>query len=107
MTAALPEIEKDVRAKRLPDGQGYALLYDRLQLMLGRKQCYGSQIGQNDKGKLVVLPLEGRARVDEYRKEMSMPPLADYLALFERGGKKVLLPGGAASDHGIPKTGLQ
>ena len=84
MTAALPEIEKDLKAKHLPDGQDYALLYDRLQLMLGHKQRYGSQIGMTDKGELSVLPLEDPAKVDEYRKEMGMQPLTDYLAILKK-----------------------
>jgi hypothetical protein len=104
MTVALPEIEKDVKAKRFPDGQAYALLYDRLQLMLGHKQRYGSQIGRNAKGEMVLLPLENQAKVDEYRKEMNMPPLAEYLALFERGGQKVKFSDDDASEHGASTT---
>lgn len=84
MIAALPEIEKDVKAKRLPDGQGYALLYDRVQLNLGKKQRYGSQFGQSEKGELTIFPLEDPAKVDLYRKEMGMQPLADYITILER-----------------------
>lgn len=89
MMAALPIIEKDVKAKRL-DGEPFALLYDRLQLMLGGKQRYGTQLSANDKEDLVVPALEDRKKVDEYRKELGLPPLAEYLKLFESGtGKKV------------------
>ena len=80
MLAALPEIEKDVRAGKA-DGQDFALLYDRTQLSLGNPQRYGSQIGQAN-GKMVILPVEDREKIDEYRKSMSMMPLADYLKLF-------------------------
>ena len=90
MTAALPEIEKDTKAGRLSDGQSYALLYDRLQIVRGGKQRYGSQIVENAEGTMVVSPLEDRAKVDEYRLEMGMEPLAKYLALFMRDGKKVI-----------------
>lgn len=100
MAAALPEIEKDVKAKRLPDGQAYALLYDRLQLKRGGKQRYGSQIGANDSGEMVVLLLEDRTKVDDYRKELGMPPLSVYLSTFERSGRKIGFsddaPGGSA-----------
>jgi hypothetical protein len=75
MLAALPLIEKDVMAKRLA-AQPYALLYDRLQIMLGEKQRYGTQIGSNDQGALVVLPLTDRKRVEELRKEIGLFPLA-------------------------------
>ena len=90
MLAALPLIEKDVRAKRL-DAQPYALLFDRLHVMLGEKQRYGSQIGVNNKGELVVVALEDRARVEELRKSIGLFSLAKYLKHFEKqnGGKPV------------------
>jgi len=81
MFAALPEIEKDVRAGK-GNPQTYALLYDRLQIMTGGKQRYGSQITQNDAGELVVADLEDPDRVDELRKELGLKPLQEYLALF-------------------------
>ncbi len=83
MAAALPDIEKDVKAKRLPDGQAYALLYDRIQVYKGEKQRYGSQIGVLN-GELVVLPLEDRKKVDAWREELGMPPLSEYLKMFGR-----------------------
>ncbi len=86
MTAALPRIEADVKAKLLPDAQPYALLYDRTQLMLGEKQRYGTQLGADAKGQPVVLPLENRAKVEEYRKEIGLFPLTRYLKSF---GKNV------------------
>jgi len=86
MLAALPEIEKDVRAGKA-DAQNYALLYDRTQLMSGGKQRYGSQIRENDDGDLVVFKLEDPDRVDARRKELGLTPLEDYLALFGRAVK--------------------
>jgi hypothetical protein len=90
MLAALPRIEKDVKAKRL-DAQPYALLFDRLQVMLGEKQRYGTQIGTNDKGELIVMALEERDRVEELRKGIGLFPLAEYLQHFEKqnSGKPV------------------
>ncbi len=90
MLAVLPRIEMDVRAKRV-DAQFFALLYDRLQLNLGGKQRYCTQIGTNEKGAFVVMPLQDRKRVDELRKEMGLFPLVDYLKLVEKvsGGKKI------------------
>lgn len=90
MLAALPEIEKDTKAGRLHDGDSFALLYDRTKLMMGEKQRYGSQIGQSGGGEPVVLPLEDRTKVEQYRKEIGMIPLTQYLAMFEqRFGKKI------------------
>jgi len=81
MLAALPGIERDVKARRV-DAQYYALLYDRLQLLLGEKQKYGTQMGQNDKGETVVLPVVDRARLEDYRRELGLMPFEQYLAIF-------------------------
>jgi hypothetical protein len=89
MLAALPEIERDVSARTL-DPQPYALLYDRLQLNLGRKQRYGTQIGRNRQGDLVVLPLEDRERVEEFRKQIGLFPLSAYLDMFRRQSGKAV-----------------
>ena len=100
MLAALPEIERDVSARTL-DPQPYALLYDRLQLNLGRKQRYGTQIGRNQRGDMVVLPLEDRERVEEFRKQIGLFPLSAYLDMFRRqSGKEV----GFMDDDGSERT---
>ena len=38
MIGVLPEIEKDVKKKRLRDGENYAALYDRVQMRLGKEE---------------------------------------------------------------------
>lgn len=81
MLASLPEIEKDVKSNRL-DPQNYALLFDRLRIRLGQRQRYGSQLGTDDAGRMVVLALEDRERVEELRKEIGILPLRSYLAFF-------------------------
>lgn len=94
MMAVLPLIEKD--ARRYPDyAQPYTLLYDRLQIDLGRKQRYGTQLDRDAQGNPFVLPLEEPSRVDEFLKELKLPPLSDYLATASKylyGGKPVRLP---------------
>jgi|GEM_PF-242836 len=92
MLAVLPEVERDVKAKRV-NGQDYALLFDRTRVMLGERQRYGSQLG-TVAASLVVIALEDRARVDELRKEMGLMPLASYLALFEKDGKEIVFEEG-------------
>jgi hypothetical protein len=91
MMAALPEIEKDVKAKRL-DGQAYALLYDRLKVSLGEKQRYGTQMGGNDKGQIVIFAIEDRNKVDEFRKELGIFPLSQYLSYVKQmtGAKDIV-----------------
>jgi hypothetical protein len=90
MLAALSPIEQDVKAKRL-DAQPYALLFDRLKVTLGEKQRYGTQLGSDEKGELLVMPLEDRSRIEELRKEIGLLTMADYLKLFveQNGGKPV------------------
>lgn len=83
MKAALPEIEKDVKAKHL-DGEQYALIYDRLQLMTGGKQRFGTQVIPTPTGD--IAELEDREKVDEWRRELGMGPLAEYLKSFSGGG---------------------
>lgn len=79
LLAALPLIERDFKSAG-DDAQAFAIVYDSIQLDLGRKQRFGTQIrGVGDK-KPFVLPLEDAARVDEYRKEIGLPPLAAYLS---------------------------
>ena len=89
MAAALPEIEKDLKAG-IGDPQDFALLYDRLKLYLGERQRYGSQIGPGKDGSPMVLPLEDRKRVEEFRKAIGLFPLATYLQIYARqSGKPV------------------
>jgi hypothetical protein len=95
MMAALPEIEKDVRAKRFKDGQPYAMLYDRVKVNLGERQRYGTQTEMSEKGALLVLPLENRAKVEEYRQELGLLPLLKYLDVLKQmtGAKEVVFQG--------------
>ena len=59
------------------DGQRYALLYDRVAESEGRPQRYGSQ-DACVAGRLTLHPLEDPERVDIWRAEMGLEPLADY-----------------------------
>jgi len=81
MLAALPEIEQDVKAGRL-NPQNFALLFDRLQIMQGGRQRYGTQVMKDDKGDWIVGRLEEPDQVDERRKEIGLEPLQDYLSRF-------------------------
>ncbi len=89
MLTALPLLEK--AAKATGKGGSFALLYDRSQLRLGRKQRYGSQLGGSPDGTGMALsPLEDPEKVDERRAELGMQPLAEYLERFKaRNGDKV------------------
>jgi hypothetical protein len=64
--------------------QNYALLYDRMRMNENKPQKYGTQtryIEQTDS--IELYPLEDETKVDEWRKEIGLPPLAEYLAGFD------------------------
>lgn len=102
MQATLPLIKADL-ALGVCDPQDFALLYDRVQIMTGRRQRYGSQIGQA-MGKSALFPLEDRARVDDFRREIGLFPLQTYLAMFQQMMKTQVLFMDEMPVAGIPGT---
>ncbi len=60
-----------------------AYLTDRVLLAEGKKQVYGTQFTLAN-GKCKPRPLEDEANVDQRRKEVGLPPLAEYLKEAER-----------------------
>ena len=83
--------ELDMQLKYLPlmreaasDGRlrasNLALLEDRIALREGRRQRYGSQIGYDPELGTFLSPLEDPDRVDEWRAEVGLGPIADYVA---------------------------
>jgi len=59
-----------------------ALMDDRIRMHRKTKQLYGSQTVSIN-GKSYVWPIEDAKNVDERRKSVLLPPLADYLKLME------------------------
>ena len=55
-----------------------ALLEDRVLMADGKKQRYGSQLQAKDKGGWEFYPIEDEQHVDERRKAVGLPPLAEY-----------------------------
>lgn len=76
------------------EGQWVALMTDRLLVLKEKKrQLYGTQLMLQD-GKLVPQPIEDEANVDRRRKDLGLPPLADYLKMANgRPGPPVKPPG--------------
>jgi hypothetical protein len=73
----LPGLKANVDAGEA-DPEAYALVYDRLQRNMGRKQFYGTQLECIANGTLEEAPLEDPAGVDERRAELGMLRLALY-----------------------------
>jgi hypothetical protein len=90
MQAALPELKKEVLAKRF-EPEMFAGLHDRFRTIVALPERYGMHVTPDENGMLVVGPLEDPKRVDEYRKEIGLPPLREYLKRYqdENGGKEV------------------
>jgi hypothetical protein len=60
-----------------------ALSEDRVDMIQGRPQRYGSQLQMGKDGKLALYRLLDPDRVDAWRAEMDLEPLATYLKRFE------------------------
>lgn len=60
-----------------------AYLTDRVLLAEGKKQVYGTQFTLIN-GKCQARPLEDESHVDERRKEVGLPPLAEYFRDAEK-----------------------
>jgi uncharacterized protein DUF6624 len=59
-----------------------ALLEDRVRMMSGQRQLYGTQIVRNAEGRPEPWPIEDEANVDARRLEAGLEPLADYVRRF-------------------------
>lgn len=75
----LPDIKKACEAGELP-WERYAAIYDRGLYNDNQPQRYGTHTRYNEQTKKEELyPLEDETRVDEWRKELGLQPLEDYL----------------------------
>jgi hypothetical protein len=78
----LPMIRQRCEENELP-WQRYANIYDRCLFNENKPQKYGTHTRYNDLSKSEELyPLEDETKVDEWRKELGLEPLAEYLARF-------------------------
>lgn len=76
----LPMMREAVQ-KGKAQARNLALLEDRVALRQGKKQIYGSQIGQDlESGEHYVLPLEDPDHVDERRASVGLGPLQAYVS---------------------------
>ena len=59
--------------------EGVAMMEDRINMSEGKPQRYGSQIEEDEHGNPRLYQLLDESKVDEWRSEMGMEPLTDYL----------------------------
>ena len=64
------------------NGGAVAMLTDRLEVKAGRPQIYGTQLSLKD-GQWVFDPIADSTGVDERRRKMGLPPLAEYRRLVD------------------------
>jgi hypothetical protein len=76
----LPMFEKSCRENEGNWNQ-YALLFDRMRMNKNLPQRYGTHYNLDNRatGETLLYPLEDDTKVDEWRKEIGLEPLKDYL----------------------------
>jgi hypothetical protein len=76
MAQCLPLLERAVTAGEA-SGQDYAYLLDRVRMQQGQPQIYGTQFTFVAGGELVLHPIEDPDQVDERRRAVGLPPMAE------------------------------
>jgi len=66
-----------------------ATLEDRLRLLAGRKQIYGTQFRRGGDGKVELAPMEDSAHADLRREGAALPPFKLGLCMAGAGKGKV------------------
>lgn len=78
----MADIKKSCESNELP-WERYALVYDRCLFNSGKPQKYGTHTKYNESTNSEELyPIQDEAMVDIWRKELGLPPLSEYLSLF-------------------------
>jgi hypothetical protein len=79
----MPAIWQACKAKELP-WERYANIFDRCLFNQNKPQRYGTHTRYNERTKREELyPLEDESKVNEWRKELGLPPLEEYLKTFD------------------------
>lgn len=65
------------------DPKDVAMLADRIAVKRGRGQVYGTQASLSN-GHIVLAPIDDSAHVDERRRALGLPSLAEYVKVLER-----------------------
>jgi hypothetical protein len=80
-------------ALALPPGQvspqALALLEDRVRVHLNKPQRYGTQFTLGQDGQFRFAPTESLSSLDARRSQAGLPPLTQYVCLFQESGMRV------------------
>ncbi len=76
MAQCLPLMERAVTADQA-FGKDYVYLLDRVRMREGKPQIYGTQFTIAADGQLVLHPIEDAEHVDERRRVVGLPPMAE------------------------------
>lgn len=74
------EILKEAAAKGEVPACQVAALEDRVRVLEGRSQLYGTQLDWDDNGELSPLPIEDPSKVDLRRRSVGLGPLEEHVA---------------------------
>ncbi|HEX2640629.1 MAG TPA: DUF6624 domain-containing protein, partial [Pyrinomonadaceae bacterium] len=80
--ALLPVISAGIEKNEIDKNEDLAFLIDRLRLRSRIPQLFGTQAVE-DKGFLVLYPLQSDEKVDQWRAEYKMGPLKDYILALQ------------------------
>jgi hypothetical protein len=64
------------------DPQGLAYLLDRIAVLEGRPQCYGTQFDWNEHGEMVACPCDDLAKVAQRRQAIGLNSLEEQVAIL-------------------------
>lgn len=94
MRACLELIEEAVARGAVPRWH-VAFLTDRIRVMEGKPQLYGTQFDWDEAGQISPLPIESPETVDERRKAIDLVSLADAIVIErkERSDRGEMSPG--------------
>ena len=88
MRRALPHVERASRHKEIPPDD-FAMLADDVLANEGKLQLYGTNfkfVGD----KIAMLPTQDPARLDERRRKLGLPPIAEYMRFMAKLSGKQL-----------------
>lgn len=71
--------------------RNYAYLFDRVRVNARQLQRYGTQ-GKMEKGLIFLQPVEDPRKLDQWRKEMNLEPIEEYLQMMADAYKCKVAP---------------